>query len=291
MDRYIKANLENWNDRVVIHLEDSGEIYDVDEFLAGASTLQSIELDGVGDVTGKSLLHLMCHFGLDTLSWARRGAAVTGVDISDQAIAVARKLARQAAIDATFVCSDVHEVPRVITQQFDVVFASYGVLCWLPSVDALLAVAARMLKPGGQFFLADVHPFVDILEYEATSGQLEIQEQYFHRSEPLKVIEKHSYTGSERIIGHPVSYQWFHPLSNIVNACITSGIQIRSLREFPYLVFNRYPELMEKRGDRWVFRDESIEIPMLFAIEGIKEVEADNDTGDAGLEQTTASGS
>ena len=270
MDTYFEANRRNWNDRVAIHYQDNGEVYDVEQFLSGRSTLNQLEIDGIGDVSGKTLLHLMCHFGLDTLSWARKGAKVTGVDMADQAIETARKLAAQAGLNATFVCSNVYDLPDHLTEQFDIVFASYGVLAWLPDMSAFLAIATQFLKPGGLFFLADIHPLTDILEGDVGSGKLFVQERYFHSQEPEKVDEQHSYTNTDRAIEHSTSYQWYHSLGDVINACIEHGIAIRSLTEYPYTVYNRYPGMMEKRGDRWVFTDASIDVPLLFAISGVK---------------------
>ncbi len=131
---YLTANLNNWNERVAIHANSESESYDIDSFLAGHSTLREIELTVLGDVANKDFLHLMCHFGLDTLSWARRGAKITGVDFSQEAIDLARSLAQRSEIDARFVCSDVFQLDKTLSGKFDIVFASYGVLCWIPDI-------------------------------------------------------------------------------------------------------------------------------------------------------------
>ena len=127
MDEYLKKNRELWNEITPIHARSA--FYDVEGFKKGRSTLDSIELEELGDVSGKSLLHLQCHFGLDTLSWARRGAKVTGVDFSDEAITQARSLSEETSIKANFICSNIYDLPDVIEDQFDIIFTSYGILC------------------------------------------------------------------------------------------------------------------------------------------------------------------
>src|SRR5262249_16463954 len=134
-------NRELWDELADINVETA--YYDVPGFLAGRSTLRSIERAEVGDVAGRSLLHLQCHCGLDTLSWARLGARVTGVDFSPRAIDIARRLAQQAQVEAEFVCSSIEELTDRLTGSFDVVFTSYGVLCWLRDLARWARVIAR----------------------------------------------------------------------------------------------------------------------------------------------------
>src|SRR5512139_2419139 len=157
MNEYQQANLALWNEWAEINVK--SREYDVAGFLAGKSSLKSIELEELGEVAGKTLLHLQCHFGLDTLSWARRGAAVTGVDFSDKAVGLAQALAREAGLEARFICSDLYALPEVLSGQFDIVYTSYGVLCWLRDLEQWAELIAHFLKPGGVFYIADFHPF------------------------------------------------------------------------------------------------------------------------------------
>ena len=177
MDDYLKANRENWNERTPIHAR--SEFYDVEGFKAGRSTLTSIELEEVGEVAGRSLLHLQCHFGLDTMSWARLGAKVTGVDFSDQAIALARSLSKETGIEADFVLSDIYELPDVLDEQYDIVFTSFGVLNWLPDLKKWAQVIARFLKPGGTFYIVEFHPFADVFDEESDAVELRLHYPYF----------------------------------------------------------------------------------------------------------------
>ena len=174
---YLTTNKNSWNQRVETHF--NSNFYDVPGFLAGNSSLNEIELHGLGNVTGHSLLHLQCHFGLDTLSWARLGADVTGVDISDAAITKAQLLAQQTDLNASFVCADVFEFGLHNSQQFDVVFTSYGAICWLPDLTQWARIISDSLKTGGRFYMAEFHPVLDLL-----AGY-----DYFHKADPDVSLE------------------------------------------------------------------------------------------------------
>jgi SAM-dependent methyltransferase len=152
MERHMQTNLARWDELVGVHMR-APEVYDLDAFRAGRSTLKPIEIEEVGDVRGKRLLHLQCHFGMDTISWARRGAAVVGVDFSAEAISLARELDADLGAGAEFVCSDIYDLPGKLEAAFDVVFTSYGVLCWLPDLAAWGKVISRLLAPGAFFLL------------------------------------------------------------------------------------------------------------------------------------------
>ncbi|MEM9921253.1 MAG: class I SAM-dependent methyltransferase, partial [Bacteroidota bacterium] len=155
---YLAVNKESWNKRAVVHYD--SEFYDNASFLAGRSSLNPIELELLGDVTNKSILHLQCHFGQDTLSLARLGAQVTGIDLSDQAIEKAKLLSAESGVPATFLCCDLYSLPTQLDQQFDIVFTSYGTISWLPDLDRWADVVAHFIKPGGRFVFAEFHPAV-----------------------------------------------------------------------------------------------------------------------------------
>ena len=172
MDYYMRSNLEHWNKLTPIH--ERSKFYDVESFKSGKSTLKSIELEELGDVSGRSLLHLQCHFGLDTMSWARLGARVTGVDFSDRAISLAQELSKELGIEADFVCSDVYDLRSILDKQFDIVFTSYGILCWLPDLRRWAEVIAHFLRPGGTFYMVEGHPFVDVFDHLENATELKI---------------------------------------------------------------------------------------------------------------------
>ncbi|UCB52608.1 MAG: class I SAM-dependent methyltransferase, partial [Candidatus Zixiibacteriota bacterium] len=150
MDKFMKQNLKHWNEVTPIHRK--SEFYGVEGFKAGRCTLMPLEREELGDVSGKTLLHLQCHFGLDTLSWARLGARVTGVDFSEKAIDLAKSLSKELGIDADFVHSNIYHLPDVLKGEFDIAYTSHGVLCWLPDLAEWGRIIARFLKPGGTFY-------------------------------------------------------------------------------------------------------------------------------------------
>ncbi|HKK38655.1 MAG TPA: class I SAM-dependent methyltransferase, partial [Cryomorphaceae bacterium] len=153
---YQQINRQSWNDRVDSHLK--SEFYDVEGFLKGQASLKEIELPLLGDVNGKSILHLQCHFGQDTLSLQRMGANCVGVDLSDKAIEAAQNLNEELGLNARFVACDVYEAPKHIDEKFDVVFTSYGTIGWLPDLDRWAEVIAHFLKPGGKLVFVEFHP-------------------------------------------------------------------------------------------------------------------------------------
>ncbi|MDP3941625.1 MAG: class I SAM-dependent methyltransferase, partial [bacterium] len=164
MKDYLKINKKWWNDVTKVHA--NSKLYDLTNFKKGKTSLQSIELAELGSVKGKSLLHLMCHFGMDTLSWAREGAIVTGVDFSDDSIELANKLRKELSIPATFICSDMYKLPKVLTKKFDIIFMSYGVLCWISDLKKWAKLVNHFLKKGGIFYITELHPFTNMLSYD-----------------------------------------------------------------------------------------------------------------------------
>ena len=215
MDRYIKANLDWWNEAVGVHAQ--GDTYGLERFKAGQSKLKYLEREEVGEVAGKSLLHLQCHFGLDTLSWARLGAHVTGVDFSEKAIALARSLAEEEGLDATFVQSDVYDLPEVLSGPFDIVYASYGVIGWLPDLLPWGSIIARFLKPGGFFYIAEGHPFMWLLD--DTTSEFKVVHSYFSH-EPIREEGQGSYADKSAQMEHTVTYGWNHTFSEIFTALL-----------------------------------------------------------------------
>jgi SAM-dependent methyltransferase len=226
MDELLDANRANWDERTALHLE----AYPVQAFRAGQTTLHQIELLEVGDVTDRALLHLQCHFGLDTLSWARRGARVTGIDFAGTAISAARALAREVGVDARFIESDVYGLSDVLQERFDIVFASHGVLVWIPDVRRWAEVAASFVRPGGFLYLVDGHPIGHILSEAGIT--IRPGASYFDTA-PRRFEGHGSYVGEPRHFDNPVSYEWQHTLGEIVSAIIDAGLVLEFLHEWP----------------------------------------------------------
>jgi SAM-dependent methyltransferase len=233
MDDAFEINRRNWEDRVAIHLRDATGFYNIKGFLAGDDTLTPIEAAEIGDIRGKRLLHLQCHFGLDTLSLARRGAEVTGLDFSPGAIAGARDLAARAELAATFVEGNVYGTPTLAPGPFDIVFTTWGTINWLPDIRRWAEVIAAVLAPGGVFYFADGHP--NTLMLEEVGGRLVAINQ--RPSTPDAPIEDSdaddlvTYTGDTTPLVNTASRSWTHSLSGILTALIDAGLTIEMVRE------------------------------------------------------------
>jgi SAM-dependent methyltransferase len=261
MDARLETNRARWDELVGLHQRTPGT-YDIEGFKAGRSTLRPIELQEIGDVRGKRLLHLQCHFGMDTLSWARRGADVVGVDFSSEAISLARRLSTEENIGAKFVCSNVYELPEKLNGEFDIVFTSYGVLCWLHDLSSWAKVIARFLGRGGFFYIAEQHPVGNM--FSDREGELAASEPYFD----VGVFEETgdgSYADRRAVLKNQTSYEWQHPLSDIVNALTAAGLRIEFLHEFPFSMSQLLPSMV--RGEDGWFRMPGYEnVPFLFTL-------------------------
>lgn len=263
-----RVDRENWDRLAPLHAQSS--FYNVAGFKAGRITLQPLEREEVGDVAGKSLLHLQCHFGMDTLSWARLGAEVTGVDYAPQAIEIARQLAREAGLQAEFVCASIYELPERLARTFDIVFTSYGVLCWLPDLPAWGRVIAHFLKPGGVFYIADGHPLANIFYNEPDATDLHIAYPYFHQDEPDGFACNGSYATDPGVELHHTSYEWSHSLGEIVNALLDAGLQIQFLHEFPFGFYQHHPLMVRGDDGNWRFPEHQESVPLIFSIRAVK---------------------
>ena len=262
-----EANLANWNDRVAAHLASPG--YDVEGFIAEPDRIgKAVELDReeLGDVRGLSLLHLQCHIGLDTLSWARLGAKVTGLDFSSSAIEAARDISRRAHTPAEFVLADVYEAPEVLRRTYDIVYASEGVLCWLPDVVAWARILRRLTRPGGTAYIRDGHPIFHTLDHDRTDGRLELVGSYFE-GPAQRYDEPGTYVETDVQIEHTVNYEWDHGLGEIVNAFIQAGFRIESLREYPVSAYKALPAMVKGQDGWWRLPPESGQVPSMFSLQ------------------------
>ncbi len=253
-----EKNRAAWNDMVKIHYNHPD--YKLKEFLDGWNSLKEIERNALGDVNGKSLLHLMCQFGMDTLSWARLGAKVTGVDISDKSIEYANKLKNTAAMpDANFIRSDLLELIDKLDEKFDIVFQSHGTICWLADLSKWAKVVAHFLKPGGTFFIVDGHPMNVLWETDNVS---------YLDNKPKRYKNERDYCDRDFIIEKEM-VEWQHSLSEIINSLISAGLTIESLQEYDkgfYAVEDDWYQI----GDYWYPPDGTPRYPLLFALEATK---------------------
>jgi len=268
MEHYSQANLDRWNELVGIHA--ASAFYDLKSFLAGKCSLRSIEREELGDVSGKSLLHLQCHFGQDSLSWARRGAKVTGADFSSEAIKLARNLNEDLRLDARFICSDLYDLPQVLDGPFDIVFTSYGAICWLPDLVPWARVIAHFLKPGGTFYIVEIHPLANLFSEDQNAPELTVAYPYFHSATPLKWESPGSYADRQADVKHRVSYDWVHSLGDVLNALIGAGLEVEYLHEFPYCVCGMLPCMEQGADGWWRVKDRPDTIPFLFSLKATK---------------------
>lgn len=253
---YLNTNKRAWNKRTKTHVE--SKFYDVEGFLKGNSSLNDVELKQMGDVKGKKLLHLQCHFGLDTLSWARLGAEVTGVDLSSEAISQAKSLAEKASLQANFICDDVYQFGDKNTEKFDIVFTSYGVLCWLPDLTRWAETIVNSLHKGGELHLIEFHTFNDLL-----SGF-----SYFPQDQP-DIEQEGTYT--ENCDGQKSTMvTWPHSLSEVISSLITAGLTIELFQEFVYSPYECFEglEKVDNKGYQKVYKDQ--QVPLLYAIKARK---------------------
>jgi SAM-dependent methyltransferase len=231
-------------------------------------------LSELGDVKGKTLLHLQCHFGMDTMSWEREGAIVTGVDLSDDAIKLANEIRDELKLNAEFICANIYDLKDVSKVPpleglreagFDIVFTSYGTIGWLPDLDRWAEIVSHFLKPGGTFYIADFHPALwmmddnfDYIKYSYFNTQViteEISGSYSNRDAPIKSIE----------------HGWNHPFTEIINALLRHGLQIRQFNEYPFSPYNCFNKLERCDDGMWRIKGMNEKLPMMYSIKAIKE--------------------
>jgi len=269
--KYYDANKELWDEFARVHYETESEEYSVKSFLEGQTTLKSYELKEMGNVKGKSLLHLQCHFGLDTLSWAREGAIVTGIDISSEGIRLAKLLANQAKLEARFIESNFYDLPKVLSEEFDIVYTSIGVLCWLNDLKEWAKIITHFLKPGGFFYIAEIHPFSLVFDNETKDiKDLQVYYNYFHDPKPMEFLADGSYSSDGIKIEPKKEYEWAHSMSDIINSLIEAGLRIEFLNEYPFTVWKQFPFV--ERGADGFFRlkNQKAEIPLIFTLKAVK---------------------
>lgn len=263
--KYFDANKDSWNKRTPVHK--ASAFYGLDDFKQGTTSLNKTELEELGDVQGKHLLHLQCHFGMDTLSWAREGALVSGVDFSEEAIATARQLAEELQLPATFICSNVYDLlnHKELAGKFDIVFTSYGVIGWLPDLDKWASVITYLLKPGGVFYIAEFHPVVWMLD-----EQFNYIKYYYHNAEIIEEDLTGTYTDRDAPIAYK-NYTWNHSLSEIINALIRHRCRILHFNEFSYSHFNCFDRLEQGADKNWRVKGLEDKLPMMFSLKALYE--------------------
>ena len=264
-EKYFEANKASWNESVAIHKD--SDFYELKEFKEGMNKLHDLEREELGDITGKSVLHLQCHFGMDTLSLERLGAEVTGVDFSEEGIRTAEEIRDELGMKAEFVLSDIYSLPLKLDKKFDIVFTSYGVLLWLPDLDKWAKMISHFLKDDGFFYIAEMHPFGYVFDNSSEVKDLEVKYPYFKKPEPLVFAEDGTYADINAKKTNKTTYEWTHSLSDIFMALRNAGLKIEFFHEHPFTVWKQFP-WMKKGSDRYYRMDE--EIPLLFSLKAVK---------------------
>ena len=260
---YFEANKELWNQRTVVHKDSS--FYNLAGFKNGETVLTPIELKELGDVGGKTMLHLQCHFGMDSLDWARRGALVTGVDLSDNAIQEATQLNKELGLNARFVCSNVYDTSLHVKEFFDIVFTSYGTIGWLPDLQPWANMIAERLKPGGVFYMADFHPVLWMFDDDFTHIQ------YSYENKEVIITESEgTYTDRNADI-KAKEYGWNHSISDLLNALIQAGLKINSFNEFMFSPYPCFRNTVEVEKGRWHIKGLEGKIPMMYSLKAVKQ--------------------
>lgn len=255
---YLEINRKAWNAKVPVHVNSA--FYDVKGFLAGVKTLNNIELSLLGDINGKSILHLQCHFGMDTISLARLGAHATGVDFSEAAIAQARELATKTNTSAEFICCDVYALPQLLDKQFDIVFTSYGTIGWLPDMHKWADVVNSFLRPCGHFIIAEFHPVVWMFSNDFTS----IQYSYFNKDAIVETLE-----GTYADRNAPIEAQeigWNHDLGEVLGALLQQKLLLVSFFEYDYSPYACFSRSVEVSAGKYQIEGLEGKIPLVYAL-------------------------
>ena len=261
MDQFIKANQELWDQKTPYHKQ--SEFYKMPAFLGGQTSLQEIELEALAErVSGKKMLHLQCHFGQDSLSWARLGAEVTGVDLSGESIKLAHELNDQLGLNARFIQSNILDLKGKIDEQFDIVFTSYGTTIWLPELKSWAATIQHYLKPGGLFYIVDFHPAFYCFDHASNH----LKYDYFHSPEPYIEEAEGSYADKKAALNGKECF-WSHSFQEILSPLLKEGLQLRQFQEFPFSPYNAFEHMKEIEKGRYVYQGTECKFPHIFSME------------------------
>jgi SAM-dependent methyltransferase len=266
---YFDTNRKSWDERVAIHRRDETQFYDVEKVLDGGDKLNAIEAAEIGDIRGLRIAHLQCHFGLDSICLARRGASVTGLDFSGAAITEARALAHQLNVDAQFVEGNVYNARSLLDGDFDLVYVTWGAINWLPDIAQWAKVVASLLKPGGRLYLAESHPA--ILSFDWVDGR--IGPRYDWRTPadfPIIDETEQTYTRAADVLANKKTYSWQHPLSDIINGLIGAGMALNWLHEHAALTWPLFPNMTVSDDGLYRLPADHAQLPLAFSLEARK---------------------
>ena len=259
---YIKINKASWNSKTDTHME--SDFYNMKGFLDGETSLKNIELNLLGDIKGRSILHLQCHFGQDTLSLGKLGARVTGVDLSDKAIARARELAVKTKIEANFICCDIYDLPNHLNEEFDIIYTTYGTIGWLPDIGKWGQIVSNFLKPGGRLIFVEFHPVVWMFDDKFSK----ITYNYFNSG---PIVETETGTYANRDADLSLEYvMWNHGIGEVISSLIKNGLEVTSLEEYDYSPYNCFKFTIESEPGKYRIKHLGNKLPMVYSIQARK---------------------
>lgn len=263
----LAANRANWDARALVHA--TSAFYNVERYVDDPHAISDVvawDREVIGDVVGLDLLHLQCHIGTDSISWARLGANVTGLDFSERSLHIARDLAARTNTTAQFVCADACTGHNVLSAEYDVVYASVGVLCWIPSFDDWARSAAACIRSGGRLYLRDGHAIQDTIDDRRTEGEVVCVGDYFGGAAPYKDNAGYTYTGDDVKLRSTLNFQWTHPVSRVLSALLANGLHIEKFDEMDWLDSKAFPWMVQGQDGHWRFPGDRPRLPLSFSI-------------------------
>ena len=258
MENYLDINRKLWNAKVDAHLK--SDFYFVEEFVKGRTSLNSIELELLGNIKEQKILHLQCHFGQDSISLSRSGAKVTGVDLSDEAISAAKILAKKCETDTEFIISDISELPNVLDQKFDIVYTTYGTIGWLPDLKKWAKVISHFLKPGGKLIFVEFHPFIWMYNDDFT----EIKYDYFLGEPIIETVEGTYADQNAKISLQEVG--WNHEISDVIQSLIDENLEIKNIQEYNYSPYSCFKNMIETDKGKFQIPQFGSKVPYIYSL-------------------------
>jgi len=265
LDEYRLANRSNWDARVDLHY--GSDEYGISRFISDPDHLSDVvsyDRDKLGDVAGKRLLHLQCHIGTDTISWARLGAEVTGADLSPMSIEAARRLSEESGTPARFVISELYDTPEDIDEKFDIVYTGVGAICWLPDIKEWAKVVASFLVPEGRFYMREGHPMMWALDFDDPE-ELRVTLSYFETVEPDAEEEHETYAGEGKV-SSPLNYGWNHGIGETINALIQAGLRIDRVEEYDECEWQGLAQMVLEEDGRWRLPERRERLPLMWSV-------------------------
>jgi len=259
VQEYFEINKNLWNQKVAIHL--NTELYGMDSFMAGRNSLDEATLELLGDVKGKSVLHLQCHFGQDSLSLARMGAKVTAIDLSDAGIKKARELNAELNLDVEFICCNVYDLKDHLEQKFDIVYTSFGTIVWLPDLTKWADIIRHFLAKNGKFVFLDFHPVVDMLNWDTHAFEYD----YFNPKKPYIETNQGTYADKNADVNLTECF-WSHSLAEVVQALLDQELRLESMSEYDYSPYNVFGEMVKKGEMKYTFKNMDVAFPYFYAL-------------------------